>query len=231
MQPGDWEVGSKKCPPVMLPWHVMPWRQGPGVIWRGWPPPAPGLSLRTRSTSIGNAFQGGHGASPLGLHATTLSCNTGRRCECPLLQHGPNCAIPIPEPKHLCKQFSHLDASCTAQNRTLCLNGCNKEGWCEGGFCLCKPGMKYQWTAAAVFAATSLPTESSGRTRTVRGGQQTRTCIRECGLPQTSFTMLRISAGRKCKHGWIGAVMRHAAGASPVSPRPALPRGARLLRR
>ncbi|KXZ41223.1 hypothetical protein GPECTOR_636g743 [Gonium pectorale] len=61
-------------------------------------------------------------------------------CECPLIRHGPDCSIPLPDPLPACKANSHNAASCFSTSRSLCLNGCNGRGWCEGGFCHCQPG-------------------------------------------------------------------------------------------
>ncbi|KAG2498002.1 hypothetical protein HYH03_004261 [Edaphochlamys debaryana] len=69
------------------------------------------------------------------------TCNPETRiCDCPLLLNGPDCSIRVQDPVAVCAQFSHLPHTCEATNRTLCLNRCHEQGWCEGGFCHCKPG-------------------------------------------------------------------------------------------
>ena len=83
------------------------------------------------------------------MHITADACcglstysfyRSRRRCECPLGRHGLDCSIPIPDPEPQCKEHSHNLVTCTSFTKTLCLNSCNGQGWCAGGFCHCKPG-------------------------------------------------------------------------------------------
>ncbi|GFR41320.1 hypothetical protein Agub_g2004 [Astrephomene gubernaculifera] len=90
------------------------------------------------------------------------TCNPEtKRCECPLVRHGFDCSIPLSDPNSQCKAYSHNSKSCDSRDKTLCLNSCNGQGWCEGGFCHCKPGF--------YGADCSLSTGADGRPQLLAG--------------------------------------------------------------
>ncbi|PNH00099.1 hypothetical protein TSOC_014095 [Tetrabaena socialis] len=121
------------------------------------------------------------------------------RCECPITRHGLDCAIPLRDPTQQCALYSHTAATCHSHARSLCLNGCNLNGWCEGGFCKCKPG-SYGADCALSTGADGRPVLLAGQGYAPRR-QGIKVYVYE--LPPVTNTWAYIA--RVGEQGWSGA--------------------------